>query len=64
MSILVKLSDGEEIKIASAKPTSALVEQITSSRPFYEVLIEGQAPLYINPEHVVSIRETTEPETR
>ena len=60
MSVLVKLSDGEEVKIASAEATSALVDQITSSRPFYEVLIEGQAPLYLNPEHVVSIREATE----
>ena len=58
MSILVKLSDGEEVKIGSIEETSRLVEQITSSRPFYEVLIEGQAPLYINPTHVVSIRET------
>lgn len=58
MSILVKLSDGEEVKIGSTEETSRLVEQITSSRPFYEVLIEGQAPLYINPAHVVSIRET------
>lgn len=60
MSVLVKLSDGEEVKIHTTETTRDLVAQITSSRPFYEVLIEGQAPLYINPEHVVSIRETTE----
>jgi hypothetical protein len=60
LSILVKLSDGEEVKINSAEETTALVAQITSSRPFYEVLIEGQAPLYLNPEHVVSIRESVE----
>jgi hypothetical protein len=60
MSVLMKLSDGEEVKIHTTETTSDLVAQITSSRPFYEILIEGQAPLYINPDHVVSIRETTE----
>jgi hypothetical protein len=59
MSILVKMSDGEEIRISSSEQTSHLVDQIASARPFFEVLIEGEAPLYLNPIHIVSIRETT-----
>jgi hypothetical protein len=59
--VVVKLSNGEpitfETTIGSLQDLARAIRDSVEQGGYYEIFIEGKGSIYINPEHVVSLRE-------
>ena len=59
MAVQIRLSDGRTLTVKTDTATSAYIIEFRKHDRFFEVSSAEEGNVYVNPTHVVSVRETT-----